>query len=199
MLKERRCSCLRGAWCGRKYLRTLAEAYRIIMGRRNDALFVRAGTVRSAKSSPLSCPGAGSWDNWGDRRSQPHTLRAICCIPFNQRRRSGRDAEAMASGIPAGCVHARGELWIREVGGHRLLTEPRDGADLAEKIGFMIDRPKSERRWEKPQCRLPRNSRGSGYSTASLRGTSTWHPPPQPEEKGRRNGFIHEATSRTST
>jgi len=125
-----------------KDLRTLAQAYRIVSSRRDDALFVLAGDGPVRGELEAMMPGAlflGQLD--GSALSAAYASSDLFVFPSTTETFGNVTLEAMASGIPPVCAREGGAYGFVKSGATGLLAEPRDGEDLARKITFMLDHP----------------------------------------------------------
>jgi glycosyltransferase involved in cell wall biosynthesis len=125
-----------------KDLRTLAEAYRIITERRNDAAFVLAGDgpVRSELAQMM--PGAHFLGQLGgEELSRAYASSDVFVFPSTTETFGNVTLEAMASGIPPVCAREGGAWGFVKSGTTGLLAEPRNGADLALQVEHLLDRP----------------------------------------------------------
>ncbi len=129
-----------------KDLRTLAEAYRIITARRDDARFVLAGDGPVRSELEQLMPGAlflGQLS--GDDLSRAYASSDVFVFPSTTETFGNVTLEAMASGIPPVCAREGGAWGFVRSGTTGLLAEPRDGADLARQVEYLLDRPERRR------------------------------------------------------
>ena len=130
-----------------KDLRTLAEAYRIVSAGRNDALFVLAGDGPVRAELAAMMPGAvflGQVE--GAALSAAYASSDLFVFPSTTETFGNVTLEAMASGIPPVCAREGGASGFVKSGATGLLAEPRDGADLARKVSYMLDHPDERKR-----------------------------------------------------
>ena len=125
-----------------KDLKTLAEAYRIVNARRNDAAFVLVGDGPIRSQLEEAMPGAVFLGQQsGAELSTSYASSDIFVFPSTTETFGNVIVEAMASGIPPICAREGGAYGNVENGLTGLLTRPRDPVDLAEKIEFLLDHP----------------------------------------------------------
>jgi len=125
-----------------KDLRTLAEAYRIVTAKRNDAVFVLAGDgpVR-AELRAMMPQGVFLGQLNGGELAVAYASSDVFVFPSTTETFGNVTLEAMASGIPPVCAREGGAYGFVRSGATGLLAEPRDGEDLAAKITYLLDRP----------------------------------------------------------
>jgi phosphatidylinositol alpha 1,6-mannosyltransferase len=133
-----------------KDLKTLAEAYRIIMARRNDAVFVLAGDGPVREELAALMPRAVFLGQLGGTAlAAAYASSDLFVFPSTTETFGNVTLEAMASGVPPVCAREGGAYGFVKSGATGLLAEPRDGADLAAKIAFMLDRPEERKKMGK--------------------------------------------------
>jgi len=125
-----------------KDLRTLAESYRIISAAREDAVFVLAGDGPVRPELQAMMPRAVFLGQLsGGELAAAYASSDVFVFPSTTETFGNVTLEAMASGIPPVCAREGGAYGFVRSGATGLLTEPRDGADLAAKIAYLLDRP----------------------------------------------------------
>ncbi|HTY60117.1 MAG TPA: glycosyltransferase family 1 protein [Bacteroidota bacterium] len=130
-----------------KDLRTLAEAYRIVTARRSDALFVLAGDGPVRGELTAMMPGALFLGQIGGTElSAAYASSDLFVFPSTTETFGNVTLESMASGVPPVCAREGGASGFVKSGATGLLAEPRNGADLADKIMFMLDHPEERKR-----------------------------------------------------
>ena len=125
-----------------KDLRTLADAYGILDGKRNDLAFVLIGDgpVRAELQAMMPkaiFPGYQS----GLDLSTAFASSNIFVFPSTTETFGNVTVEAMASGLPPICAGEGGSAGLVKDGSTGLLTLPRDPSDFAEKITVLADSP----------------------------------------------------------
>lgn len=129
-----------------KDLRTLAESYRIITARRDDARFVLAGDGPIRSELEQLMPGAlflGQLS--GEDLSRAYASSDVFVFPSTTETFGNVTLEAMASGIPPVCAREGGAWGFVKSGTTGLLAEPRDSLDLARQVEQLLDRPDRRR------------------------------------------------------
>jgi glycosyltransferase involved in cell wall biosynthesis len=123
-----------------KDLRTLADAYRILKGGRNDLALVLVGDGPIRAELQIMMPDAIFLGyQSGVDLSTAYASSDAFVFPSTTETFGNVTIEAMASGIPPVCALAGGSAGIIDDGKTGLLTKPRDGFDLAAKIGQLAD------------------------------------------------------------
>jgi phosphatidylinositol alpha 1,6-mannosyltransferase len=146
-----------------KDLKTLAEAYKIISSKRDDAVFVIAGDGPVKNELQQLMPQAiflGYIS--GKELSTAYASSDIFVFPSTTETFGNVTLEAMASGIPPICAREGGAFGIIDEDVTGLIAAPRDANDLADKIAMLLDSPEKrkkiaqnciefskEQRWEK--------------------------------------------------
>jgi glycosyltransferase involved in cell wall biosynthesis len=129
-----------------KDLRTLAEAYSLLSAQRNDLAFVLAGDGPVREELRATMPGAlflGQLS--GVELSTVYASSDIFVFPSTTETFGNVTIEAMASGLPPVCARAGGSEGLVLDGVTGMLTEPRNGADLAAKIQLLAGLPSLRR------------------------------------------------------
>ena len=125
-----------------KDLRTLAEAYRIVTERRDDAVFVLAGDGPVRSELEQMMPKAlflGQLS--GEDLSRAYASSDAFVFPSTTETFGNVTLEAMASGIPPVCAKEGGAYGFVIAGATGLLAEPRDGVDFAWQVEQLLNRP----------------------------------------------------------
>ena len=125
-----------------KDLRTLADAYGILEGKRNDLVFVLIGDgpIRAELQALMPnaiFPGYQS----GLDLSTAFASSDMFVFPSTTETFGNVTVEAMASGLPPICAREGGSAGLVQDGSTGLLTRPRDPVDLAVKIDLLADSP----------------------------------------------------------
>ncbi len=151
-----------------KDLRVLAEAYRVLRGRRDDFQMVIVGDGHARADLEEMMPGARFLGHQsGHVLSESYASSDIFVFPSTTETFGLVTLEAMASGLAPVAARAGGAKAIIEEGKSGLLAEPRSAADLAAKVAWLLDHPDERRRvsdqavrraegfgWEQPLRRL---------------------------------------------
>jgi glycosyltransferase involved in cell wall biosynthesis len=117
------------------------------MARRNDAVFVLAGDGPVREELAALMPRAVFLGQLGGTAlAAAYASSDLFVFPSTTETFGNVTLEAMASGIPPVCAREGGAYGFVKSGATGLLAEPRDGADLASKIAYMIDRPGERRK-----------------------------------------------------
>ena len=125
-----------------KDLRTLADASAIVTSQYPDAVFVLAGDGPIRHELKQMMPDAVFLGyQSGAALSTVYASSDIFVFPSTTETFGNVTLEAMASGLAPVCAREGGAAGFVRSGATGLLAEPRDGADLASKIGFLLDRP----------------------------------------------------------
>ncbi|HTO95165.1 MAG TPA: glycosyltransferase family 1 protein [Bacteroidota bacterium] len=125
-----------------KDLRTLAEAYRVITAKHENAVFVLAGDGPVRGELQAMMPQAVFLGQLGvESLAAAYASSDVFVFPSTTETFGNVTLEAMASGIPPVCAREGGAYGFVRSGATGLLAEPRDGEDLAQKIGYLLDRP----------------------------------------------------------
>jgi len=125
-----------------KDLQTLANAYDIIMRKRNDTVFVLAGDGPIRFELEKLMPEALFLGyQQGKDLSTAYASSDILVFPSTTETFGNVSLEAMASGIPPICAREGGAYGIINEGNTGLIAEPRNPDSLAEKINFLLDNP----------------------------------------------------------
>ena len=125
-----------------KDLRTLAEAYRILSARRSDVVCVLVGDGPIHEELRQLMPGAVFLGyKSGHGLSTAYASSDLFVFPSTTETFGNVTVEAMASGLVPVCAREGGAHGSIQPGVTGLLTEPRDAADLVEKIEYLLDRP----------------------------------------------------------
>ncbi len=125
-----------------KDLRTLAQAYRLLRLRRNDAVLVVAGDGPARKELEGLMPGAVFLGfQSGTALSTAYASSDILIMPSTTETFGNVTIEAMASGLAPVCAAEGGACGLVQNGVTGLLTRPRDPADLMEKILGLLKHP----------------------------------------------------------
>jgi glycosyltransferase involved in cell wall biosynthesis len=125
-----------------KDLRTLADAYRILEGMRNDLAFVLVGDgpVRAELQSLMPNAIFLGYQSGVDL-STAFASSDIFAFPSTTETFGNVTIEAMASGIPPVCAREGGSGGLIQDGITGLLTKPRDPVDFAQKINVLAHLP----------------------------------------------------------
>jgi phosphatidylinositol alpha 1,6-mannosyltransferase len=130
-----------------KDLKTLAEAYRIISEKYDNAVFVVAGDgpVR-AEIAALMPKAVFLGMLSGNALSRAYASSDVFVFPSTTETFGNVTLEAMASGVVPVCAAEGGAAGFVRSGATGLLAEPRDGVDFAHHIETMISRPEERQR-----------------------------------------------------
>jgi glycosyltransferase involved in cell wall biosynthesis len=125
-----------------KDLQVLADAYDIIMKKRNDAIFVIAGDGPVRGELEKLMPGALFLGHQsGNALSTAYASSDILVFPSTTETFGNVTVEAMASGIPPVCARKGGAYGIIKDGITGLIAEPVNALSLADKIEILLDNP----------------------------------------------------------
>jgi phosphatidylinositol alpha 1,6-mannosyltransferase len=129
-----------------KDLQTLAMTYQILTGRRNDLVFVLAGDGPIRKELEQLMPEAKFLGyQAGSDLSMAYASSDLFVFPSTTETFGNVTIEAMASGLLPVCANQGGAAGIIKHGITGMLTNPRDPADLVDKIEYLIDHPEQRR------------------------------------------------------
>jgi len=123
-----------------KDLKVLADAYSIIMNKRNDAVFVIAGDgpVRSELEKMMPNALFLGYQS-GKDLSTAYASSDMLVFPSTTETFGNVTVEAMASGIPPICARKGGAYGIIKDEVTGLIAEPVDAVSLADKIELLLD------------------------------------------------------------
>jgi len=125
-----------------KDLLTLAKTYKIITSKNENAVFVLAGEGPIRKELEEMMPDAVFLGNLsGEDLSAAYASSDIFVFPSTTETFGNVIVEAMASKLPPVCVKEGGAYGLVEDGFNGLIAQPRDPADLANKIEILLNRP----------------------------------------------------------
>jgi phosphatidylinositol alpha 1,6-mannosyltransferase len=123
-----------------KDLKTLSNAYKIIMSRRNDVAFVIAGDGPARKELEELMPSAIFLGHQsGKDLSAAYASSDIFVFPSTTETFGNVTIEAMASALPPICSDKGGASGFIKDGITGLITKARDAEDLAQKMEFLLD------------------------------------------------------------
>jgi len=125
-----------------KDLHTLAMAYKILKGKRNDIALVIAGDGPIKNELKEYMPDAiflGQLS--GSDLSTAYASSDIFIFPSTTETFGNVTLEAMASGIPPICAKEGGAYGIIDDGVTGLIAKPRDPVDLSNKIEYLVNFP----------------------------------------------------------
>jgi glycosyltransferase involved in cell wall biosynthesis len=123
-----------------KDLKTLADTYEIIMQKYSNAVFVLAGDGPVKKELEKLMPDAiflGYQSS--ENLAKIYASSDIFVFPSTTETFGNVTLEAMASGLPPVCVREGGAYGMIKEGITGLIAEPRSSADLAAKLGILIE------------------------------------------------------------
>jgi phosphatidylinositol alpha 1,6-mannosyltransferase len=123
-----------------KDLKVFADTYKLITGKRNDAVFVLAGDgpIRSDLQEMMPEAVFLGYQS-GKALSTVYSSSDIFAFPSTTETFGNVTVEAMASGIPPVCVREGGAYGMINEGVTGLIAEPHNPNSLAEKILFLLD------------------------------------------------------------
>jgi len=125
-----------------KDLATLAETYRILSAQRDDIAFVLIGDGPIRQDLEKLMPEAKFLGyQQGKDLARAYASSDVFVFPSTTETFGNVTLEAMASGVPPICAREGGAYGIIQQGKTGLIAQPRDPADLAEKIELLLDNP----------------------------------------------------------
>ncbi|HUI64127.1 MAG TPA: glycosyltransferase family 1 protein [Bacteroidota bacterium] len=140
-----------------KDLRTLAESYRILSAKNPEAVFILAGDGPVRAELEQMMPEAIFLGQLSARDlSTAYASSDVFVFPSTTETFGNVTIEAMASGIPPVCAREGGASGFVRSGATGLLSEPRDAADLASAIEFLLERPADRKRMGTEALRFAR-------------------------------------------
>jgi glycosyltransferase involved in cell wall biosynthesis len=123
-----------------KDLITLAETYKIISEKRKDIKFVLAGDGPIKQELKIMMPDALFLGQQSIKDlSTSFASSDVFVFPSTTETFGNVTLEAMASGLPPVCVREGGAYGIINDGVTGFIAEPRNAADIAEKINILLD------------------------------------------------------------
>jgi phosphatidylinositol alpha 1,6-mannosyltransferase len=125
-----------------KDLGTLAETYKIITAARSDVAFVIVGEGPVKQELVKLMPQAIFLGYQSGRKlAEAYASSDIFVFPSTTETFGNVTLEAMASGLPPICAKEGGAYGVIEEGINGLTTNPRDPADISNKINLLLDFP----------------------------------------------------------
>ena len=123
-----------------KDLRTLAEAYKILTAKRNDAVFALAGDGPAREELKRLMPEAIFLGHQSKRDlAVAYASSDLFVFPSTTETFGNVTLEAMASGLPPICAREGGASGIIREGSTGLLANPRCPNDLVHNIEVLLD------------------------------------------------------------
>jgi len=129
-----------------KDLRVLAEAYKHLKAKRNDFEMVIVGDGHARAQFEQMMPGAHFLGyQTGVTLAESFASADIFAFPSTTETFGLVTLEAMASGLTPVAAKMGGAIEIIEEGSSGLFAKPLDGADMAQKVEWLLDHPQYQR------------------------------------------------------